>query len=486
MIFILASCSTPTETPKGDLTGTVNLQGLSDHSGITITLYDLAYLDTTIVRINNQYPQIGVHIYQHTEFDHRLQSPVKSVETLSDGSFELSKIPTGTYNLVAMKADFGFKYMCEIEINEGDNELSQQIDLFEELNISGNISDDIVVAPDHHLIIDDDTVFIPGSSLTIHPGAIIRINPGADLTIHGNLLAQGEENNMFWITSNDGFENSQRTTHNLTLSNREIGLYNSMELSSIATVENDLITWGKWDYANTCLLNQVNNLHVQNGIFRNGRCGLYSVAVDSTFCGNLLAQNCFGESEGGIKYLNINDGEISNSIFCNSFNGIITKLEFKGIIKLNYFYNNNNGIEIWDNNGIIEHNYLERNSHCDVHFTLNHNIITDTLKIMYNSFYSGYNILHFHDPSFNEYSEILFDKNNFYATDYFLYTHGTYNSNNAGKEIKVISSFFKDCFSIQEIEEKVWDCEDGIEYYMLDVHIINFQFDPIDINLRRN
>ena len=55
LIFAVASCSSPTETPKGSLTGTVSLEGQSDFSGIAVALYDLAYLDTTIVRINNQY-----------------------------------------------------------------------------------------------------------------------------------------------------------------------------------------------------------------------------------------------------------------------------------------------------------------------------------------------------------------------------------------------------------------------------------------------
>ena len=124
LIFILSSCSSPTESSKGSLTGTVSLEGQSDFSGITVSLYDLAYLDTTIVRINNQYPQIGVKITQHTEFDHRLQSSIKSTETLADGSFELTKIPTGIYNIVAMKTGFGFKYLYEIEIEKGENTLT--------------------------------------------------------------------------------------------------------------------------------------------------------------------------------------------------------------------------------------------------------------------------------------------------------------------------------------------------------------------------
>ena len=337
--IVLTSCDTSTEVSKGDLTGNVQLEGETDHSGIVIALYELAYLDTTIVRINNQYPQIGVHINQHTEFDHRLQLPIKSTETLADGSFEITKIATGTYNLVAIKDGFGFKYLYEIEINEGENTLTpnpsprgrgevplekgeskgvysnrlseltfsvistameksnsqlpfpishrtSDLTLYPELHISGNIQENITVLPDHHLIIDDNTDIVPGTSLTIHSGAVIRINPGVDLTIHGNLLAQGEENNMFWITSNDGFESSLLLT--TYFPREELLLYNSMELSSIASVSDDLIEWGKWDYANTSLLNQVNNLHIQSGIFRNAEIGYKCEGTDFAIFENLL------------------------------------------------------------------------------------------------------------------------------------------------------------------------------------------------------
>jgi len=86
LILIIISCSSPTETAKGLLTGIVQLEEGTDHSGISIAIYDLVNLDTTIVRINNQYPQIGIQINQHTEFDHRLQSPIKHTETDTDGS----------------------------------------------------------------------------------------------------------------------------------------------------------------------------------------------------------------------------------------------------------------------------------------------------------------------------------------------------------------------------------------------------------------
>ncbi len=504
LIFIITSCSTPTETPKGDLTGNVQLEGETDHSGIIIALYDLAYLDTTIVRINNQYPQIGVHINQHTEFDHRLQSPIKSTGTLADGSFELTKISTGTYNLVAMKFGFGFKYIYKIEINEGENEISQarnfvsergkekreknnsllpshfshrseafsisrndsgeynrdSITLYEEVHISGNIADNIVVAPDHHLIIDDDTVFIPGSSLTIHPGAVIRINPGIDLTIHGTLTAQGEENNMFWVTSNDGFENSQLTTHNSKLSNREdIALYNSFELTEICNIENDLITRGKWDYANTCLLNKVNSLHMQNGIFRNGNCGFYSTLnpteIDSTFCTNILFENLTDEGKGGLFIENSENGYISQSIFINNYCGALVKDRFMEHVENNYFSYNNIGLKLLHFIGYVNNNEMNNND-IDIQFTGNMESNEPTgIHIEFNNLYSNVGIRHylFLIYAYQYYSGININNNNFENNQWFI----KYYSRTMNEDIDATSNYFDGLYTEVEINNRILD-----------------------------
>lgn len=57
-LVLITSCTTSPQT--GTLSGTVQLQGETDHSGITVALYELATLDPDIVDINEKYPHIGV------------------------------------------------------------------------------------------------------------------------------------------------------------------------------------------------------------------------------------------------------------------------------------------------------------------------------------------------------------------------------------------------------------------------------------------
>ena len=546
----IIACSSTTEISKGELSGVVNLEGLEDHSGIIVALYDLAYLDTTITRINNQYPQIGVKINQHTEFDHRLQSPVKYTETDVDGSFEITKIPTGNYSIVAMKAGWGFKYLYEIEIEKGDNQLSTltpnpsprgrgsvplekgeskgvyssvistpfdklrtgsmekshnsqltthnsklenrsvistpfdklrtgsmekshnsqltthnsklenrsvistpfdklrtgsmeksnlqlttnnstlenrsvistnmekshmpqrsdaDITLYEEVHISGNISNNIIIASDHHLIIDDHTVFIPNSSsLTIHPGAVIRINPGKDLTIHGNLLAQGEENNMFWITSNHGFDAltpnpSPRGRGNVPLwkgeekgvylsRNFDLDLYNSFELSEICNIENDLISWGKFSFGNSINVN-INNIHFINNEIRNSLSGIIIEGDDWRINNNLLSN--LSENRA-INFNNSQDIVIEENIINDCYIGIEFNNTINTIINNNYICHGQKGILIYNmcDSILVSHNQIEQfSAYCiEVYFysypVIEHNNINSAYGIL-NTEYTG-------------------------------------------------------------------------------------------------
>jgi len=63
LLFFIVSCPDPSS--NNDLvtiSGTVTLEGETDHSGVTIALYKPVELDTALVRINKEYFNIGVQI----------------------------------------------------------------------------------------------------------------------------------------------------------------------------------------------------------------------------------------------------------------------------------------------------------------------------------------------------------------------------------------------------------------------------------------
>jgi len=375
--ILIVSCTTSPQS--GSLSGNICLEGEVDHSGITVALYDLAELDQDIVDINEEYPFIGVKISQTTEFDHRFATLTKYTETDANGNFKIKDIPTGRYNMVAMKDSFGFRYIYEVSINEGDNALEEQskkekgknkkvnieendsfnlspftfnlnkseadIILYPETHISSDIDTTTTWHSSHHYIIEDD-IYISGD-LTIEPGAVIRLNEGVKLTISGDLTAIGEEENMIWFTSNDL---SRRIRQPAEKTDSLISLYpyipytfNRVEL--IGSL-NKQVSFCKFTQAGTGLLNKVNGFSISDCIFRNSACGFKSEGVDSTFCSNLLCENITGGS-GGIYFSSyIDGGNIKNNVCSNCVSGIKIYNHSNPEVKNNYINNCNTGIDI--------------------------------------------------------------------------------------------------------------------------------------------
>jgi hypothetical protein len=559
--FFIFGCSSSSEISKGDLTGSVYLDGSDDHTGISVALYDLAYLDTTIVRINREYPHIGVIITQHTEFDHRLQSPVATSTTLADGSFLIEDVPTGIYNFVAQKVGYGFRYIYEISISEGDNEISNAefsmlnsqlepnnpiiqnsklqsgsdglrinnspITLFEELHLSGDVNDNVTVAPFHHLVCDDDVTFIPGSSLEIQPNAVVRITSGADLKIMGDFKAQGEEDKMFWVTSNHGFENDELLIFNSQLSpdaetidnsklqsgsdgleihnfnptqtnskfkiqnskllarDSDIELYNSMSLESTASVQNDLIEWGKWDWGNTCLLNQVDNLTMQNGLFRRGECG-YRV-VNLTYSIVNQTTSCFfsNQSSAAIFFDNVEDGVIKNTFTLFSYKGMIVKDNFAGILKNCDLSKNTYGASLYQFFGEVMNCDFSENLNCDLHIPPSQGQVNELITIKHNNFKSSTAIKQ-NDMGYYEWVyQTNINSNNFYNEDYYFIYFARYSNNNIVHDLT--NNFFYGLSEESQIENKIYDSY-FFDIDLLYVDVSNFRYNEIEeagIELRK-
>jgi hypothetical protein len=485
LILTINNCSSTTEVSKGDLTGIVNLEGMEDNSGIIVAIYELAELDETIVGINSQYPHIGVIINQHTEFDHRLQEPVKYTETDAEGYFKIKKIPTGTYNIVAIKDSFGFKYIYEINIQDGENELSnsQFLMLNSQLNSKFKIQNSTLVVrsanitlypettytnqvptttflTDHHYIIDDPygEVVLYNNSLTIQPGAVVRITPNTDFKILGTLTAQGEENNMFWITSNNGV--SENLAKNDTLEN-----YNSFELTSYATVSNDLIEWGKWDYGNISFSTAVSNLDINHLICRHSESGLIIDAGSIINTENILAYNCSNSSNAGIVCLNTETINIKKGIYLQNYNGLYVKFCDNSLIKDNYISTNTKGIWSLTVFGNIEHNELVNNSECDI--KLAGNTTQGEIDILYNNIRSNNGIWQYEQGSFSSFYTMVINFNNFHCEDLFI----LYDSSGILNDIDATNNYFDSLNTEDEIRTKIIDT---LEEYSIIVLIDNW------------
>ncbi len=190
LAFLCNSCST--NANKGTISGTVILVNDTDnpslnpvdYAGVTVALYKTAELDTTLVRINQQYPQIGVQITQETEFDHRNFNPLKVTTTDAVGKFSFPSLTPGDYNIVIWKNEWGIRYICSVKAIENENNNIGNIELYPATYYNSTIvSEPTTFKSDHSYFILTDVNFT--SSVEFQPRAQIFINPTCMVKFYG-------------------------------------------------------------------------------------------------------------------------------------------------------------------------------------------------------------------------------------------------------------------------------------------------------------
>lgn len=202
VVALVSGCNSTSKPQTGSFSGSIVLSNDTgdsfldpvDYGGVSVALYHLTKLDSTIVRINGEYPQIGVRISQETEFDHRLQSPILKTQTLADGSFTFPKLSAGHYNLVLFKENWSLRYFYNVEIKAGDNSLRDLIGeckLYPARTMNPVIQPDLVFEPNRTYVFNADTVIFGNAHFQTH--STILIAPDKRITFNGNVNISGND-----------------------------------------------------------------------------------------------------------------------------------------------------------------------------------------------------------------------------------------------------------------------------------------------------
>jgi hypothetical protein len=396
------SCSSSTSPEVGSLSGRVELVNDTgdplldpiDFSGVTVALYPLAELDTTIVRINREYPNVGVQISQETEFDHRNAQPVKSVIASTDGTFKIEDIPVGRYNVLLSKSGWGLHCAYNFSISKGENTLLDRIPnkanpqpnkiyrnenvltLYPVKVLSGTIVGDYRFKRDKSYLINDNLTI--SGNLIIENGSRVNVATNKNLTVTGNLSSEDNGNGEFsLITSNSAIGE---------LSNR----YNEIQV------------FGDVDLRKCIIENSTNGLRVNNSssvvtdcIVRNSTAGITfnqgtSVVVDRCIAMN-IRENIDGlfTSYAGFYTIGCQSVNIKNSIVLNNSSGVKVKDLCYGQVSNCYFSRNRYASESYASETRIHHNVFDSSDRYDIRVcghqlipTIDYNLITSKMGIM--------------------------------------------------------------------------------------------------------
>jgi hypothetical protein len=304
--FLFLSCNKDSTKPETvTFSGTVTLEGRTDYSGVKVSLYKPVELDTALVRINQQYPNIGVQISQETEFDHREHTPLYSTTTDASGHWQIKGVTPGTYNVVAEKDSFGWRYVLLT------NTTSQNFNLRNRIYLNGIINNARLFHNDF-IIISGNTIIETSGSFQFNGKNYLHFASTSDLIIWGSFTV--DQNAKIFIQSdNDNvnallqFENINNLSIHDLITRNNIKLY----LINCSTIFQNSVLSNPNSYA---LRFSRSTMQFKNSTIINSSTGTIIEEAGTVLC----QDNLFYDNEIDLDMFSVTNATISNNLFVNS------------------------------------------------------------------------------------------------------------------------------------------------------------------------
>ncbi len=445
LLFLGVGCKSSTKPePTGTLSGTVNLEtdskdarkSRTDNSGVTVAVYRLAIMDSTLVRLNSEHPNVGVIIDQETEFDHRNMVPVSSTTTNADGAFSITGLATGVYNVVFLKEGWSVLYLYNVSITAGSDHSLGTKTLSPALYLSGFVNSNYTFLSDRTYILTATTSFT--SPVILQRGARMYIARGESIRFLSTVsISENVGINAYW---------KMDTAHNLyTTSGAAVDSTNYFasvamfyEGSTLSRGTIRRVSDGVSINAPGCIISHVDIMNFSSGLTLNNTGGQFT---------NL---NVRKGTNMGIQALSLEGAlTVNRSIVKGVATGIIPYSGGGFTIEDNYLLENDIAIYPQNCTGAIRYNNFWGNNQDVKQYIA-------TCEITYNNFYYSKYISLF--PR----RVATINNNNFYKADYYFISirgGGTHNSI-VGSDLYATDNYW----AVSNVDNYILDALDNANY----------------------
>lgn len=397
-ILLLSACTSCTKPQTGTIKGRVAievlkesaLRGPVDFSGIIVAVYQVVQVDTTLARLNNSYPNIGVIVNQETEFDHRKHAPVAKVEPNEYGEFQFDNLEQGSYNLVFISDSLSIRYIYDVPCKYNSPTDVGVVELRAKVTLPAFISTAIEFQSGVQYYSSED-VNILGDAV-FQRGAVISLAPGKSLKLHGSVSSSdtGYDYGFWKMTSAYGLSDSDPVAINKGHYMQSLAIY-----SPAADIRNLAISYSDFGISAMGDSITVNRAYMNNITY-----GIYTIDctanIRNVILKNGTTYNCYLQSSTQLC-------SVSNSIFLGSDEGLGISGGTYTLFN-SYFYKCYAAFRPYDNSGSIEHCAFEQNNYDIYQYRC-------SCIIRYNNFYHS-KIIGLRPRNYG-----LVNYNNFYRTD---------------------------------------------------------------------
>jgi hypothetical protein len=367
--------------------GTVTFEDTTDFSGVKVSLYKPVELDTALVRINQEYPNIGVQISQETEFDHREHEPLYTTLTNADGAWKIENVTKGEYNVVAEKDSFGWKYDLEFSLT---NNSSRNYTLYPIIELSGNYENvNLTLMENRCYLLEGNVIFNSNSKLTLQNGTTIICGKNANLILQCDI--ESPSMGFARFTSDDTTSGSWKgieiNKQNIELKNLLIqNAANGIKIDANMTVVNSIYAKNTKNIS-IIISNGKDNITIINSLLTGGLIGIDIFYNDSTI--NINKNIIYKFEQKGIA-LNNSTPIIQNNCIIGNYIGIDCQLKSNAIIKNNNIEKSDlYGIKIGGSNPIITYNNFLSNKETTIRIPPTGYAPSSIPRINYNNFNSS-------------------------------------------------------------------------------------------------
>ncbi len=454
-MFVL-SCSSTTNVKYGSLSGRVILVNDTgnpandpvDFSGVTVALYHLAELDTTIIRINQEYPNIGVRPSQEMIFNHQDYSPVSTTSTYSDGRFIIKKIPSGNYNIVFSKNNWGNKYVYNAYISD-DNLTKNNIFYSEFCKFKTEVTDTLYRLVELNTpVIDSSFIFGKKKSYyvmnDIYFTNTVFIEKGTQIFLGDNVSIYFHGECSFIDTKLNDYTRITSYSSNTKLN--KISFHNQ----NTCIVKNIVLTNSIYGL----VINNSSNINIRDNAFFNNNQAIIIISdcTNTEVSNNLFFNNINPVAERGIIANNADNTSILNNVFINN-SCVITTYPGSSTFLFNSYFESNfmDYYSSYNSTDEIRNNIFSNAQYYSI--GINH---LSSMLIHYNNFNCIKGIIRY---PLGILGSIIVSRNNIYSTSYAV-NYRPYFPSNPG-DLNCTYNYFG-TVDEETICDRIWDQEDWI------------------------
>jgi len=332
--LIIVSCGSPTENKTYTISGKVLDDNSTGLENATVLVYVFHPLDTSITTFKNDFPQHGAELSMYNEFDHRTGTPIVQTSTNADGTFSLSGISKGDYNIVAYKQDYGYKYIENLSIDQDVQNL--QFNLYSVISLPTAITEDIELLSNRFYLLTSDLVILPGVSVQVDSNVTILVSPSCKINVYG-VLNTGMNSSLRIMCDDKIYSHSNTSS--------DIGRFDSVAF---------------YDQSNLVL----QNIKLVNCTLGFRFSGSSNVTLSNFYSSSLYQSVALDQSPGFV----LEKSTITNSI--ETMRGAVSIEHSDGtMIEKCHFIKNNQGVRIaYSQNTLVKNNYFQMNSIYDLGF----------------------------------------------------------------------------------------------------------------------